>query len=104
MSSSRLLDTKNNAEPRGTLTPPRGLQVAGLTATLPLERAGTRPSHLLDTRNDAGRRGPHLVSADTHDGATPLDPISDRLGIAFTPLRGLQVASLAATLPLGGQA
>ncbi|RLK60820.1 hypothetical protein [Actinokineospora cianjurensis] len=36
MSSSRLLDTRNNAGPRGTLTPLRGLQVAGLAATLPL--------------------------------------------------------------------
>lgn len=33
-----------------------------------------------------------------------LNTISDRLGITLTPLRGLQVAGLAATLPLGGRA
>jgi type VII secretion protein EccE len=33
-----------------------------------------------------------------------LTAISDRLGITLTPLRGLQVAGLAATLPLGGRA
>ncbi len=33
-----------------------------------------------------------------------LSTISDRLGITLTPLRGLQVAGLAATLPLGGRA
>ncbi|WP_091454295.1 type VII secretion protein EccE [Actinokineospora iranica] len=33
-----------------------------------------------------------------------LTAISDRLGITLTPLRGLQVAGLAATLPLGGKA
>ncbi|MEV4317583.1 type VII secretion protein EccE [Actinocrispum sp. NPDC049592] len=31
-----------------------------------------------------------------------LEAISDRIGITLTPLRGLQVAGLAATLPLGG--
>jgi len=31
-----------------------------------------------------------------------LEAISDRLGITLTPLRGLQAAGLAATLPLGG--
>jgi type VII secretion protein EccE len=33
-----------------------------------------------------------------------LGAMSDRLGITLTPLRGLQVAGLAATLPLGGRA
>jgi type VII secretion protein EccE len=33
-----------------------------------------------------------------------LNTISDRLGITLTPLRGLQVAGLAATLPFGGRA
>jgi ESX secretion system protein EccE len=33
-----------------------------------------------------------------------LNTISDRLGITLTPLRGLQVSGLAATLPLGGRA
>ncbi|MET0233682.1 MAG: type VII secretion protein EccE [Kibdelosporangium sp.] len=53
-----------------------------------------------------GMRGLVRVSARTPaELATAderLDAISDKLGITLTPLRGLQVAGLAATLPLGG--
>jgi len=55
-----------------------------------------------------GMRGLVRVSARTPgeleyaDGR--LTAISDRLGVTLTPLRGLQVAGLAATLPLGGRA
>jgi type VII secretion protein EccE len=58
--------------------------------------------------NKVGLRGLVRVSARTPaeleyaDGR--LSTISDRLGITLTPLRGLQVAGLAATLPLGGRA
>jgi type VII secretion protein EccE len=58
--------------------------------------------------NQVGMRGLVRVSArtpgelDYADGR--LSAISDRLGITLTPLRGLQVAGLAATLPLGGRA
>lgn len=58
--------------------------------------------------NQVGMRGLVRVSARTPgeleyaDGR--LSAISDRLGITLTPLRGLQVAGLAATLPLGGRA
>lgn len=58
--------------------------------------------------NQVGLRGLVRVSARTPgeleyaDGR--LNTISDRLGITLTPLRGLQVAGLAATLPLGGRA
>ncbi len=58
--------------------------------------------------NQVGMRGLVRVSARTPseleyaDGR--LSSISDRLGITLTPLRGLQVAGLAATLPLGGRA
>jgi type VII secretion protein EccE len=58
--------------------------------------------------NQVGMRGLVRVSArtpgelDYADGR--LSSISDRLGITLTPLRGLQVAGLAATLPLGGRA
>jgi type VII secretion protein EccE len=57
--------------------------------------------------NQVGMRGLVRVSArtpgelDYADGR--LFSISDRLGITLTPLRGLQVAGLAATLPLGGR-
>ncbi|WP_092777713.1 type VII secretion protein EccE [Actinokineospora terrae] len=55
-----------------------------------------------------GLRGLVRVSARTPDELSHADErlnaISDRLGITLTPLRGLQVAGLAATLPLGGQA
>jgi type VII secretion protein EccE len=58
--------------------------------------------------NQVGLRGLVRVSARTPseleyaDGR--LSTMSDRLGITLTPLRGLQVAGLAATLPLGGRA
>lgn len=55
-----------------------------------------------------GLRGLVRVSArnpdELSDADDRLSAISDRLGITLTPLRGLQVAGLAATLPLGGQA
>ena len=58
--------------------------------------------------NQVGLRGLVRVSARTPgeleyaDGR--LSKMSDGLGITLTPLRGLQVAGLAATLPLGGRA
>ena len=58
--------------------------------------------------NQVGMRGLVRVSARTPgeleyaDGR--LSSISDRLGITLTPLRGLQVPGLAATLPIGGRA
>jgi type VII secretion protein EccE len=58
--------------------------------------------------NQIGMRGLVRVSARTPDelgyADERLNTISDRLGITLTPLRGLQVAGLAATLPLGGRA
>lgn len=47
----------------------------------------------------SARNPKELESADER-----LTAISDRLGMTLTPLRGLQVAGLAATLPLGGTA
>jgi type VII secretion protein EccE len=58
--------------------------------------------------HQVGMRGLVRVSARTPaeleyaDGR--LSAISDRLGITLTPLRGLQVSGLAATLPLGARA
>jgi hypothetical protein len=58
--------------------------------------------------NQVGVRGLVRVSARTPSeleyADERLSAISDRLGITLTPLRGLQVAGLAATLPLGGRA
>jgi type VII secretion protein EccE len=58
--------------------------------------------------NQVGLRGLVRVSARTprelEYADERLSAISDRLGITLTPLRGLQVAGLAATLPLGGRA
>ncbi len=58
--------------------------------------------------NQVGMRGLVRVSARTPDelgyADERLNTISDRLGITLTPLRGLQVSGLAATLPLGGRA
>jgi type VII secretion protein EccE len=58
--------------------------------------------------NQVGVRGLVRVSARTPDeleyADERLSTISDRLGITLTPLRGLQVAGLAATLPMGGRA
>lgn len=58
--------------------------------------------------NQVGLRGLVRVSARTPDELEYADgrlsTMSDRLGITLTPLRGLQVAGLAATLPLGGRA
>ncbi|WP_026424148.1 type VII secretion protein EccE [Actinokineospora inagensis] len=55
-----------------------------------------------------GLRGLVRVSARTPEELNHADErlgaISDRLGVTLTPLRGLQIAGLAATLPLGGQA
>ncbi|MGH3625425.1 MAG: type VII secretion protein EccE, partial [Sciscionella sp.] len=55
-----------------------------------------------------GLRGLVRVSARTPaelaEADVQLGSICDRLGIGLTPLRGLQVAGLAATLPLGGAA
>ncbi|OLF16532.1 type VII secretion protein EccE [Actinophytocola xanthii] len=58
--------------------------------------------------NKVGLRGLVRVSARTPGELEYADErlsvISGRLGITLTPLRGLQVAGLAATLPLGGRA
>ncbi|MCG8916237.1 type VII secretion protein EccE [Actinokineospora sp. PR83] len=58
--------------------------------------------------DQVGLRGLVRVSARNPDELSLADErltaISDRLGITLTPLRGLQVAGLAATLPLGGRA
>jgi type VII secretion protein EccE len=58
--------------------------------------------------NQVGMRGLVRVSARTpgelEHADERLSTMSDRLGITLTPLRGLQVAGLAATLPLGGRA
>lgn len=58
--------------------------------------------------NQVGLRGLVRVSARTPQELEYADErlaaISNRLGISLTPLRGLQVAGLAATLPLGGRA
>lgn len=57
--------------------------------------------------NQVGLRGLVRVSARTPGeleyADERLSTMSDRLGITLTPLRGLQVAGLAATLPLGGR-
>lgn len=57
--------------------------------------------------NQVGMRGLVRVSARTPGELEYADErlgtMSDRLGITLTPLRGLQVAGLAATLPLGGR-
>ncbi|MDQ3577606.1 MAG: type VII secretion protein EccE [Actinomycetota bacterium] len=59
-------------------------------------------------QGQVGLRGLVRVSARNPDELDHADErlsaISDRLGITLTPLRGLQIAGLAATLPLGGQA
>ena len=58
--------------------------------------------------NQVGLRGLVRVSARTprelEYADERLTAIADRLGITLTPLRGLQVAGLAATLPLGARA
>jgi type VII secretion protein EccE len=58
--------------------------------------------------NRVGLRGLVRVSARTPgelaDANHRLGSISNRLGVSLTPLRGLQVSGLAATLPLGGAA
>jgi type VII secretion protein EccE len=58
--------------------------------------------------NKVGLRGLVRVSARTprelEHADERLTAIADRLGITLTPLRGLQVAGLAATLPLGARA
>jgi ESX secretion system protein EccE len=58
--------------------------------------------------NQVGMRGLVRVSARTPGELEYADErltnISDRLGITLTPLRGLQIAGLAATLPFGGKA
>jgi len=47
----------------------------------------------------SGRTPAELTRAENR-----LDKLSDQLGFAITPLRGLQTAALAATLPFGGWA
>ena len=47
----------------------------------------------------SARNGAELEQADTR-----LSTLSDKLGVTLTPLRGLQAAGLAATLPFGGRA
>lgn len=55
-----------------------------------------------------GLRGLVRVSARTpgelHDANQRLHAVANRLNVSLTPLRGLQVSGLAATLPLGGAA
>jgi type VII secretion protein EccE len=55
-----------------------------------------------------GLRGLVRISARTPSELTNaenrLEKLSERLGLSLTPLRGLQVAALAATLPYGGSA
>ncbi|MBO0840199.1 MAG: type VII secretion protein EccE [Sciscionella sp.] len=61
-----------------------------------------------DEDGQVGLRGLLRVSARTPGELTAADEritaLSSRLGISLTPLRGLQVSGLAATLPLGGTA
>jgi hypothetical protein len=58
--------------------------------------------------NRVGLRGLVRVSARTprelEHADERLSAIANRIGITLTPLRGLQVAGLAATIPLGGRA
>lgn len=57
-------------------------------------------------QDQVGMRGLVRVSARTPRELTHADTrlgaIADRMGVTLTPLRGLQVAGLAATMPLGG--
>jgi hypothetical protein len=59
-------------------------------------------------KGQVGLRGVVRLSArnprELHAADQRLMSISERLGVALTPLRGLQIAALAATLPIGGTA
>ncbi|MFD2422298.1 type VII secretion protein EccE [Amycolatopsis pigmentata] len=61
-----------------------------------------------DDEGQVGLRGVVRLSArnrrelDTADGR--LNTLADRVGVSLTPLRGLQVEGLAATMPIGGTA
>ena len=76
--------------------------VRALSATVAMS---VSPGH---EENQVGLRGLVRVSARTprelEYADERLSAIANRLGITLTPLRGLQVAGLAATLPLGARA
>lgn len=89
--------TRGDAQSLSALTGVRALSTTVALSIAPGEDGG-----------EVGLRGLVRVSArnpaelEAADGR--LQVVSERLGVALTPLRGLQVAGLAATLPLGASA
>ncbi|WP_181043383.1 type VII secretion protein EccE [Actinokineospora auranticolor] len=90
---------------------PQGKVATSLNALTGVRALSTTVAMSLTPGSDDGQVGLRSlvrVSARTPEELDHADDrltaISDRLGVTLTPLRGLQVAGLAATLPLGGQA
>ncbi|WP_018682799.1 type VII secretion protein EccE [Actinokineospora enzanensis] len=90
---------------------PQGKAAASLNALTGVRALSATVAMSLSPGSDEGQvglRGLVRVSARTPDELAHADDrlnsISDRIGVTLTPLRGLQVAGLAATLPLGGRA
>ncbi|HEX3791420.1 MAG TPA: type VII secretion protein EccE [Pseudonocardiaceae bacterium] len=82
--------------------------INALTGVRALSATVTMSISPSDEVDQVGLRGLVRVSARTPselaDANHRLSAISNRLGVSLTPLRGLQVTGLAATLPLGGAA
>ncbi|WP_197523489.1 type VII secretion protein EccE [Actinokineospora pegani] len=90
---------------------PQGKQATSLNALLGVRALSATVAMSISPGSDEGQvglRGLVRVSARNPDELALADDrltsISNRIGITLTPLRGLQVAGLAATLPLGGRA
>lgn len=90
---------------------PQGGSVQSLDALTGVRALSSTLAMSISPAGDDGQiglRGLVRVSARTPseliEADAQLERICDRLGVGLTPLRGLQVAGLAATLPLGGAA
>ena len=82
--------------------------INGLSAVRALSSTVTLSLSPADDEGEVGLRGMCRVSARTPaeltDANRQLSQLSHQLNVSLTPLRGLQLAGLAATLPLGGNA
>jgi type VII secretion protein EccE len=90
---------------------PQGSQPSSLNALTGVRALSSTVAMSISPAGEDGQiglRGLVRVSARTpgelSEADDQLEKICDRLGINLTPLRGLQIAGLAATLPLGGAA
>jgi type VII secretion protein EccE len=90
---------------------PKGMIASSLNALTSVRALSATVAMSISPASDEGQVGLRGVVRLSARNPRELDAadqrlmnISERLGVALTPLRGLQIAALAATLPIGGTA